>query len=640
MEEKMISGYYLSTYLAANSVSYLYDIPIRHDQSVALWRVDENNVELVHYWELERTTGYKQHCISFPSIDSMKSMIEELLSTYGLSIDDMVEIWGTPELEKQNVKYISNDNIEYSVHELAHLYSGLLSDTDLMRESDIIALAIDGGPDGYLSNRHVDYPFYGAICRKGKIIKILTLSSPGFLWNIAKDDLMLREGTLMALASASTSEYLGQISYDFSCSSLKDFFYVKAWYDKIKKEIFSLSTDNISKKINYYDNRFTEKDNKISMLMKVIQKVSIEIMDKNIRKILENYDGDLQNACLAITGGYALNCPTNTFLMKKYGFKKFISPPCVSDSGIAYGIGLMMLYKMNPNMNFRLKNAFYGDEDSIESEIFEEFNEFIKEINPLNSEQFVKDVSNYPVVWFEGRAEIGPRSLGHRSILGDPTQICTKDIINRIKGRQWWRPVAPIVLADNVVDWFDSDMETPYMLQTYKVKNTKKNFVPSILHLDDSARVQTITEDEHTLYALIDAFKNKTGVPMLCNTSLNDKGEPIINTICECLHFALKKDFPVIYINGQRLTLKNHAQYSRSGIYPRKDKWFVMSEMQKKIKMEKENPHCIERDILQFYFEFIYLFKKINLKDEMAKKRIIKYMNFIKNNENQYDEKD
>ena len=120
---------------------------------------------------------------------------------------------------------------------------------------------------------------------------------------------------------------------------------------------------------------------------------------------------------------------------------------------------------------------------------------------------------------------------------------------------------------------------------------------------------------------------------MICNTSLNDKGEPIINNVCECLHFSLKKGFPVVYINGKRIVLKNHMQYLCTGVYPRRNKWFIMDETQKRMKMEMENPHCLDREILQFYFEFIYLFKKLSLKDSAAKKRIIKYMDLIKINE-------
>jgi carbamoyltransferase len=127
-----------------------------------------------------------------------------------------------------------------------------------------------------------------------------------------------------------------------------------------------------------------------------------------------------------------------------------------------------------------------------------------------------------------GRAEYGPRALGNRSILADPRDPNIKDKVNRIKQRELFRPFAPVVLADHAHKWFDMDFESPYM--QYTVKCLKPEKIPSVVHEDGTSRVQTVTREQHPgLYRAINKFYLKTGVPVLLNTSLNIKGQPLLN---------------------------------------------------------------------------------------------------------------
>jgi carbamoyltransferase len=135
------------------------------------------------------------------------------------------------------------------------------------------------------------------------------------------------------------------------------------------------------------------------------------------------------------------------------------------------------------------------------------------------------------VGWFQGRMELGPRALGNRSILADPRRVETRDRVNRIKGRESWRPLAPAVLAEQATAYFCRDKPSPFMLFASQVREEKRSEVPAVVHIDGSARPQTVSrEANHLFHKLIGAFQKHAGVPMLLNTSFNAVGEPIVCT--------------------------------------------------------------------------------------------------------------
>ena len=180
--------------------------------------------------------------------------------------------------------------------------------------------------------------------------------------------------------------------------------------------------------------------------MKIVQKASIEIMVENIKKAIRCFDIDPSKTYLSIVGGYGLNCPTNSYLMEHFQFKGYLAPPCVNDGGIALGKGLYRFYLDDPKIQFHFNSAYYGDADNNLDAVTQStaFSSFIDKIEAFNLEQVIRDIQHYPIVWFDGRAEIGPRSLGNRSLLGDPRKQLTKDRLNHIKKRELWRPVAPV----------------------------------------------------------------------------------------------------------------------------------------------------------------------------------------------------
>lgn len=143
-----------------------------------------------------------------------------------------------------------------------------------------------------------------------------------------------------------------------------------------------------------------------------------------------------------------------------------------------------------------------------------------------------------------GRAEYGPRALGNRSILADPRDPLIKDKVNKIKQRELFRPFAPVVLADHAYRWFDMDFESPYMQYTVKCLQPEK--IPSVVHEDGTSRVQTVTRDQHPgLYRVLNKFYLQTGVPVLLNTSLNIKGQPLLNDEKDVLEWEKEYNFTI-----------------------------------------------------------------------------------------------
>ncbi len=288
-----------------------------------------------------------------------------------------------------------------------------------------------------------------------------------------------------------------------------------------------------------------------------IQKVTEEIMIRLAKSIRSEYG--IKNLCLA--GGVALNCVANGKILEEKIFDNIWIQPAAGDAGGSLGAALALWHielgkKRLINSNDDMKGSYLGTEfsqDEIESELksigahFEtiSYEELINKTADLLSEEKA-------IGWFQGRMEFGPRALGGRSILGDPrSDNMQKNLNLKVKYRESFRPFAPSVLREDLSEWFDMKVDSPYMLlvaninsdkkiqMTDKQKNLfgieklniKRSEIPAVTHVDYSARVQTVTENTNKrYYDLIAKFKEKTGCPVLVNTSFNVRGEPIVNT--------------------------------------------------------------------------------------------------------------
>lgn len=646
-ESTMKDGFYISAYITITKLGNLYRAGHRHDESIALWQKKGKKVSLIHYWELERLTGIKQQRLPFFDIKQFRHIINGLLREYDITLDDVIEIWGVPELQEDDSylsKYLFPD---YALHGFAHLASCIFMDMDIFKNNNVLGFSVDGGSDSTIDaydregrSEYDRYHFIGCYseAKKNKL-NLFPAVSPAEIWGWSLMRYNIREGTLMALASASESEAYYDIESLFPFDEYKMGPGIRQRIFDMFDEIDHYKKDDIGIKFNYFDEKFSEKENRISMAMKIVQQVSYKIMVNSIEEAIDRFGIDTENTYLAMSGGFALNCPCNTYLMDKYHFKGFIAPPCVSDSGMAMGIGLSSFYvRTLGDFEFKFNHAYYGDSYNVKDFLAKgEFSNFIESVEEFDAAQVVKDMEEDIVIWYEGGAEVGPRALGARSLIGDPRVMWTKERLNEVKKRQWWRPVAPIVLKEKVGEWFRNEYESPYMLHALELLEDKREEVPAIVHIDGTSRLQTIDAENPKiyLYQVMKEFERVSGVPIICNTSLNDKGEPIINRIEEACNFALRKNIKVAYFNGNRILLRNHEQYKNEEVLKRKLRMEIWKDkLDKQEFINKYNPYNLsEKEV--FVYTFTNMYKGIELFDldyEEQKKIEKQVKDFLKEN--------
>lgn len=296
--------------------------------------------------------------------------------------------------------------------------------------------------------------------------------------------------------------------------------FMKEWLEEENyipsKDINTFDTMNLSAGIQY-----------------LFEQTILDIIKKEIAPL--GYD----NLCLS--GGSFLNCNTNSAIKELNLFDNIHHFPACGDDGIAVGAALYVAHNLYDEPRYIYKQneiALLGKEYQV--------------IEP-DYEYLADALSDGKIIaWFMGRSEFGPRALGSRSILADPRIAHNKDILNFvIKKREWFRPFAPVVLEEKAKDWFYPGDPSPYMLYTQKVLN--KELVPSITHVDGTARIQTLNKNFNPyLYNLIKKFDEKTGVPMLINTSLNGNGEPILETEEDALTFFKENvNIGILVLNGK-----------------------------------------------------------------------------------------
>ena len=242
---------------------------------------------------------------------------------------------------------------------------------------------------------------------------------------------------------------------------------------------------------------------------------------------------------LCISGGVGLNCVANGVLAREAGFENVWIQPAAGDDGIAIGCAYYghLAVQKQPRAHV-IRHAFYGKpyhDQEIKDAASKRMVRMVSNavVSPDVCKETAKILADGKIIgWFQGRSEFGPRALGNRSILADPRTPEMKDILNsRVKHRQPFRPFAPIVLKERADEIFLGPGDSPYMLMAKEVAPEWKDKIPAIVHVDGTARVQTVDEETNPiLYRLLKEFDALTGVPVLVNTSFNIKGEPIVET--------------------------------------------------------------------------------------------------------------
>lgn len=310
-----------------------------------------------------------------------------------------------------------------------------------------------------------------------------------------------------------------------------------------------------------------------------IQAVTEEIVLRMTRSLARDYDS--RNLCLA--GGVALNCVANGKVLRDGAFENIWIQPAAGDAGGALGAAYAALYqelgaerKRDGNARDAMKGAYLGPafaQADIDARltrsgaVFETLPE--DDVIAVAADALAEGKA---VGWFNGRMEFGPRALGGRSILGDPRSDSMQRLLNlKVKFRESFRPFAPSVLREDVAEWFDLDCDSPYMLLVAGVReehrrkmteeeqalfgidklNVRRSDIPAVTHIDYSARIQTVHADTNPRYhRLISAFRDRTGCPIVVNTSFNVRGEPIVCTPEDAFRCFMGTDIELLVVGN------------------------------------------------------------------------------------------
>ena len=308
-----------------------------------------------------------------------------------------------------------------------------------------------------------------------------------------------------------------------------------------------------------------------------IQKVTEEIMVTLAKSIRKEYG--IKNLCLA--GGVALNCVANGKILKEKIFDNIWIQPAAGDAGGSLGAALALWHidqgnKRSVNLKDDMKGSYLGTEFN-QDEIEKELKTLGANFETVKYDQLIEKTAEFlsnekAIGWFQGRMEFGPRALGGRSILGDPrSDKMQKNLNLKVKYRESFRPFAPSILREDLSNWFNLNTESPYMLLVSDIKNEKKiemtekqkklfgidklnikrSEIPAVTHVDYSARIQTVTKDTNKhYYDLISKFKEKTGCPVVVNTSFNVRGEPIVNTPTDAFNCFMGTELDYLIIGN------------------------------------------------------------------------------------------
>ena len=350
--------------------------------------------------------------------------------------------------------------------------------------------------------------------------------------------------------------------------------YRETWDGKImglsaygeSEDLNHLKDYTLSKDLSYEDFPYIVFDFQKNFSLKTADEQAY-ILQKNFENALVDYVSELkrlnyleENVCLA--GGSFLNVLGNSCL-KKLNLNIHI-PPCPNDVGLHFGAACYAVFQNYQEVQLPENIALLGrtyDDNEIEKELTDlDYHKFetLDEVCQFTATQLTQ---NKIIAWFQNRSEFGPRALGSRSILMNPSPQENKDIINsRIKHREYWRPFAGIILEEHLTDYFEEDYISPYMLYSLTVREEKIPEIAAITHVDRTCRIQTITEKyQPETTRLIQEYYKLTGIPVLLNTSLNDNGEPIVETPKDAVKALINLDIDFLVI-GNYVVRKTHRQ--------------------------------------------------------------------------------
>lgn len=488
-------------------------------------------------------------------LSNLKNRVSNTLNIKSLK-QDLCSVLGVPE---SNVKA----RIEFIEHHRCHIASAF--HVSPFEESAI--LSVDGMGDFTSTMRATG---------RGSTIKVIdSVSYPhslGMLYTAFTQFLGFPhygdEYKLMGLAPYGTPLYADRILGTIVRKTRNGLFTLNKQYFRHFTEGVSMSWDNGSPEIGtLYSEQFISdfgparsREDALTQFHKDLAASVQQVTEDLIFTMAEDLRKKTGMESLCVTGGVAQNSVANGKIIANTGFEKLFVPPAGHDAGTAAGAALYFWHheRRQPRPAF-LPQPYTGirfDNAAIETEL---------RTRGLTY-QYLDDSEIYDRVtdtlihegvvgWFQGRAEFGPRALGNRSIIADPRRADAKALLNaKIKKRESFRPFAPSILKEYVGEYFETVDDVPFMEKVFQIKPEKHSVIPAVTHVNGSGRLQTVSHDVNPrYYALIKRFYDKTGVPILLNTSFNEN-EPIVNSPQEALECFLRTKMDMLVMENCVIT--------------------------------------------------------------------------------------
>lgn len=466
-----------------------------------------------------------------------------------------------PETYKKMWKIITKNNGNFYApgHHESHAANAFFSSN--LNESLIIT--IDGGGRDYF-NDDIEVITQSIWYGKNNKINLLNLT-PYYLTNMGAYWTYMTEylfglhvgypyghqaGTIMAMSAfGNPNKYFKIFMEDKFITNKEE----KDW-DQIRNLIYVVKNNK-------------NNENELFNMAAALQEATNIFIKSYIEYGISLYEKELgespKNICLS--GGTVLNSVTIGKLLDWFNFENIYIPPVPYDGGLALGNAQYVWHQIldNPRINWEDNfSPYLGWHYSNEliQKACENYSDKI-EIKSTNDKEVLELLNNQNIISiFGGKSESGRRALGNRSIIADPRDIKMKDLINeKVKHRQWFRPFAPSILREDVKDWFEKDAPSPYMNLVLKFKPEKIKEVLAVVHKDNSARLQTVTEKDNLwYYNFIKQWKELTGIPIILNTSFNDR-EPIVETPEDAIKCFLNTDIDYLYFYEAKLLLKKRG---------------------------------------------------------------------------------
>ena len=610
-----------------------------HDSGASIVKLDTKDNSIKYVCISEERLIRKKYPYTFP-IHSINYCMEyfniKSINRIDLLVSDWIKVkrwersgpsynYSMFDYLKEKFKFNKNKIIQID-HHLAHAASVYY--TSNYKDSAILIV------DGQGSNLESTTYYHGV---KNKIIEVEKYSEHGIgsaYLAITKHILNLGtggEGKTMGLAPYG-EKHKGKIKIKVKLDGIKnDFsdFMKKQPLQDVLNQVDIKYRSNPIKQIHKFCKNKNHLDPYFSGIAYDIQRASEKVMihlGKDIKKKIKS-----KNICLA--GGVALNSVANKKLFDKSNFKNIFVFPACSDSGIPFGAalwGAVNKFCKNKKIKINFDNAYTGKNYSNL-----EINDLLKKFkikSQKNDDDIVATLLTQGKIFgrLSGASEYGPRALGNRSILADPRNSKMRDYINeKVKHREIFRPFAPSILEEKNKKYFDLKTTSPYMLLVAKSKRPK--VIPSAIHVDGTARVQTVNKKQNKkFYNIINAFYKKTKVPILLNTSFNDAGEPLVETPIDALLCFLKTKIDYLILEDRliyrpQVTKKiiNNLEAFRKRTIKDKEKFllkkFINNYNHKKFLLRKKH-----EDKLAIY-EAIYKPSKIfsNILEKNKNKKIL-----------------